>query len=172
MKNLIVCFSGTGNTYYVASKIAETLEDCKIEMVNNISRENFVMPERLGIFSPTHVSVEPRIISQFISDILGESSDKETLKYVYSISTAASNILLWGNKRVEKELKNVGITLSYANNVQMPSNYFPKSIDEVNKKRIEKSDIKINQVIEELKEEKFRLAKWRPKLLGFIFYLL
>ncbi|MBK5201937.1 MAG: EFR1 family ferrodoxin, partial [Spirochaetaceae bacterium] len=46
------------------------------------------------------------------------------------------------------------------------------SIDEVNKKRIEKSDIKINQVIEELKEEKFRLAKWRPKLLGFIFYLL
>lgn len=172
MKNLIVCFSGTGNTYYVASKIAETLDDCKIEMISNINNENFIMPERLGIFFPIHVCIEPRIINQFISNILGKSKDKETLKYVYSISTAGSNILLYGNKRVDKELKDVGITLSYAANVKMPNNYYPKNSDEENKKIIEKANIKINHIAEELNEEEFRFPKWKPKLFGFLLYLI
>lgn len=172
MKNLIVCFSGTGNTYYVARKIAETLEDCKIEMVNNINVDNFVMPERLGILFPTHVSVEPKVIKHFIQEILSKSNDKDTLKYVYSISTAATNILLYGNKRVDKELKSVGITLSYATNIKMPSNFHPSNNNDVNKKIINKADLKIKKVINELTVEKFKLPTWKPRLLGLFFYLL
>jgi ferredoxin len=172
VKNLIVCFSGTGNTYYVAQQIAKSQEDCKIEMVNNIDRDNFETPERLGILFPIHVSIEPYVIDNFINEVLKNANDIHNLEYVYAISTSSSNQSFHGTKRVEKALKNIGVTLTYANHVQMPSNFKPRSSEEKNKKLIEKSNLKIAKIVEELKDEKFKFPRWKPRFIGFMYYLI
>lgn len=173
MKNLIVCFSGTGNSFYIAQKIAEKTDDCKIEMISNITSENFITPERLGIVFPIHVGVEPILVSQFIENILGKAEDKNNLNYFYAISNASVNHGFWGLKNCENKAKQSGITLTYANCLQMPSNFFVgKNKEESNKRMIAKSQIKLDKIILDLKEEKFKFPKWKPKFIGFLHRIL
>lgn len=169
MKNLIVCFSGTGNSFYIAQKLAEKMDDCKIKMVNNITSSNFETPERLGIVFPIHAGVEPILIPQFIENILGKAKDKHNLKYFYAISNASINSGFWGLKNCENKAKQSGISLTYTNCIQMPSNFIPrKNKEDEHKKIIAKSQIKLNKIIEDIKEEKIKFPKWKPKFLGFL----
>jgi ferredoxin len=169
MKNLIVCFSGTGNSFYIAQKIAEKTDDCKIEMISNITAENFETPERLGIVFPIHVGIEPILITKFIEDILGKTEDINNLKYFYAISNAGGNSGFYGLKNCENKAKQLGISLTYSNYLQMPSNYFVgKDKEEANKKPIAKSQIKLDKIIADLNEEKFKFPRWKPKFLGFL----
>jgi len=153
LKNLILCFSATGNSYYIAKKIADRTDDCEIKMINEITEENFATPERLGIIFPIHASMEPYPVDNFITEILGKADDKTNLKYVYAISNASVNFSFWGIKRCEMLLKREGITLTYANHVKMPSNYFVKESKDSDKKNIEiieKSNVKIDKIIEDV----------------------
>lgn len=168
MKNLIVCFSGTGNSYYIAQKIAENLEDCRIEMINSIDWDTFETPERLGIIFPIHAGVEPILVSKFIES-LGKADDKKNLMYFYAISNASVNSGFWGLKNCENIAKRSGITLTYTNCLKMPSNFFVgKNKDSVNKSIIDKTQIKIDKIISDLNEEKFKFPKWKPKFIGFV----
>jgi len=169
LKNLILCFSATGNSYYIAKKIADRTDDCEIKMINEITEENFVTPERLGIIFPIHASMEPQPVDNFITEILGKADDKTNLKYIYAVSNASVGFSFWGIKRCEMLLKREGITLTYANHVKMPSNYFVKESKDSDKKNteiIEKSNIKIDKIIEDIESEKFKFPVWKPKLIG------
>jgi ferredoxin/flavodoxin len=169
LKNLIICFSGTGNSYYIAQKISEKTEDCKIEMISNVTTENFETPERLGIVFPIHAGVEPILVSNFIELILGKAEDKNNLKYFYAISNASVNSGFWGLKNCENRAKKLGISLTYSNCLKMPSNFFVgKDKEEANKKIIQKSQVKLDKIIADLKEEKFKFPKWKPKFIGFL----
>lgn len=161
MKDLIICFSGTGNSYYVAKKIAESQNHDNIIMLNDIKVEDFELPERLGIVYPIHMSREPFILEQKMREILTPIKNFKALQFVYEISTAASNSPGWAHIRVEKMLKDFGVATTYVNNVKMPDNIIKPTNLENSKEIFKAADIKINQIIQDLENEKIKFPKFK-----------
>jgi ferredoxin/flavodoxin len=161
MKDLIICFSGTGNSYYVAQQIAKSQNHDNIVMINEISIENFEMPERLGIIFPIHMSREPFILEKKIRELLSTIKDFKSLQFVYAISTAGSNSPGWAHIRVEKMLKDFGVTTTYVNNVKMPDNVINPPNTEKSEELFISANIKINQIIQDIEAEKIKFPKFK-----------
>jgi len=161
MKDLIICFSGTGNSYFVAQKIAQSQNHNNIIMLNELNNDNFSIPERLGIVFPIHMSREPIIVEKKLKEILTEIKDFSNLKYLYAISTASSNYPGWGHIRIEKLFKDFGVATSYVNNVKLPSNYRIKTNEKNNIALFNSATTKIDQIISDINEEKFKFPSFR-----------
>ena len=67
---MIFCFSGTGNSRYIAGRIAEAIRD-EITDLNIKIKENDSSPVRTGrdviIVAPTYAWRIPRIVSDWLS---------------------------------------------------------------------------------------------------------
>ncbi len=161
MKDLIICFSGTGNSYFVAQKIAQSQNHNNIIMLNELNNDNFSIPERLGIVFPIHMSREPIIVEKKLKELLTEIKNFSNLKYLYAISTASSNYPGWGHIRIEKLFKDFGVATSYVNNVKLPSNYRIKTNEKNNIALFNSATTKIDQIISDINEEKFKFPSFR-----------
>jgi len=161
MKDLIICFSGTGNSYFVAQKIAQSQNHNNIIMLNELNNDNFSIPERLGIVFPIHMSREPIIVEKKLKELLTEIKNFSNLKYLYAISTASSNYPGWGHIRIEKLFKDFGVATSYVNNVKLPSNYRIKANEKNNIALFNSATTKIDQIISDINEEKFKFPSFR-----------
>lgn len=164
MKNLIVCFSGTGNSFYIAKRIQESMEDCKISFVTDITEDNFVMPERLGFVFPIHAFFEPILIDNFIENILVKNNEKNKLQYIYSIANSAAGKGFFSLNRIERLLKKNGITTTYSNAIEMPSNYLNVSTVEKAEKTLNKVENKLLKIIDDIKNEEIKFPKKKPNL--------
>ncbi|MGD1821449.1 MAG: EFR1 family ferrodoxin [Pleomorphochaeta sp.] len=160
MKDKIICFSGTGNSYYVAKKIAEFQNHDNIVMVNELEK-NFELPERLGFIFPVYVSREPIFIENKIREVFSQIKDFKKLQFVYVITTAGTNSYGFSHIRFEKMLKDFGVATTYVNNIKMPNNLINPISQEKAKELYIEADKKLEIINNDLLEEKFKFPKFR-----------
>ncbi len=161
MKDLIICFSGTGNSYYVAKEISKALDHDNIIMLNELNNQKFEIPERLGLIFPIHMSREPFTVEKEMKEALSKIKDFRALKFLYIITTASINSPGWAHIRVEKMFKDFGIATTYVNNIKMPDNIINPTDSEKSEKLFLEADIKIKNIIEDIKVEKIRFPKFK-----------
>ena len=125
MTSTIFYFSGTGNSLYVARRIADKLGDCSLHSIatfhsdEQIGGEN----ERIGFVFPSYFGNLPRIVRKFIDGL-----DINPDTWVFGVITMGAPWGLGNGSAValEKALAQKGLTLRYCNGLTMPRNYVMK----------------------------------------------
>ncbi|MFA5698664.1 MAG: EFR1 family ferrodoxin [Sphaerochaeta sp.] len=163
MKHTILCFSGTGNSYYVASKLAEGLDNAPVVMIPDLMENpQLELTEAVGFVFPTHYFLPPVMIVEFIEQVI-HHFDWSAVQYCYAVTT--KNLTGgWAQKIVEILLHNQGIALAYTSSVRFANTYIPL-FTAPNILQIEfyykHADKKIAKIIQELTSETIR-PPYRP----------
>ena len=117
---MIFCFSGTGNSRYIAGRIAEAIRD-EITDLNIKIKENDSSPVRTGrdviIVAPTYAWRIPRIVSDWLSET--ELIGAQRIWFVMDCGSETGNAAKY-NRRLaqEKQLLYMGTA-----QIVMPENY-------------------------------------------------
>ena len=170
---MIFYFTGTGNSLYLAKRIAEEQGEKLVSIVRELDKKDNSFRyelkdnETLGFVYPVYAWAPPRMVLEFIQKIRITSG----MPYVFSVSTCgaeegATTAIL------EKALAARGLTLSSAFTVLMPNNYiisYDVDAKEVEKKVLEEAEEKlgrINKVISKrAKDRSMLLAGKLPALM-------
>lgn len=149
MKTTIYYFSGTGNSLYIAKKIADAAAPCKLIPIPKALKEADLLKthdERIGIVLPLYYGGLPNIAAKFL-----QNAEFSSAKYIFLIVTAGHTI---GSAISEANscLKSKGKELSYGKYLAMPDNYIPMfNIHPDKAKRIlEKTEKNIALIIEDI----------------------
>ena len=121
-KNIIFVFSGTGNSLWVAKKISEELENC--EIVSMGCHKEYTLTNEydvIGFVYPTYYRGVPARVQDFVSQFNFQNNKNA---YFFAVATCGS-VKRSGNSTVQLRnlLKRKGITLNYAEKLDMLSNY-------------------------------------------------
>jgi ferredoxin len=122
MRILILQFSGTGNTYYIAKKIRDVLEQkghdvtCypmeKIDNINDMINEC----DMLGIGYPIYGSDMPSIVSDLVSQI-ASVNDKKAFTFCTQMMYSGDGAIYLAKQLIEK-----GFTVRQCTHFNMPNN--------------------------------------------------
>lgn len=121
-KNIIFVFSGTGNSLWAAKKISEKLENCDIVSMGR-NKEYTLTAEYdvIGFVYPTYYRGIPARAEDFILQ-LDLQNNRNT--YFFAVATCGSVATACNaTAQLRNLLKQKGITLSYAEKLDMFSNY-------------------------------------------------
>jgi NAD-dependent dihydropyrimidine dehydrogenase PreA subunit/flavodoxin len=150
----IFYFTGTGNSLYIAQKLAEGIGDVELVAIKDeIKKESIVIDcDFFGIVYPVYCFGIPRIVRDFLvkADIRQDS-------FIFCVANAGGPKFAPSNGQVEKILKKKGVVLNSGFVVGMPGNYIPMygaPNDNKLKKIIESADIKIDEIINCVKNKK------------------
>ena len=148
-KNIIFCFSGTGNSLAAAKKLARQLDDCEVVFMKG-EFTPAAHYERMGFVLPCYAGGAPKPALEFLAKLPlnGDSAD-----YVFSVITCnvnggdASHML-------NKALVQKGLRLHYAKTVRMVGNYvvqypIPGNVEEL----LQKADAQLRTIAEEIKQK-------------------
>lgn len=120
MGNMLFCFSGTGNSRYIARRISEALPDEVIDLNEKI-KANDSSPIQTGrdviVVTPTYAWRIPRIVSRWLSGT--KLVGAERIWFVMDCGGEIGNAAKY-NRRLakQKELRYMGTT-----QILMPENY-------------------------------------------------
>ena len=157
---MIFWFSGTGNSKYVAEKIAEA-NGLKLASIAEIMRgKGFQQSpdEMVGIVFPTYAWAPPKIVLDFVKR-LRRNVGKDT--YVFAVSTC-NHIPGYGMRKIEAALRR---PLDCAWSIEMPGNYIidrdvePK---EVQDRKLAEADATIAEINKALADRQTGINKVRP----------
>lgn len=158
---MVLYFSGTGNSRYVAKKIAEISGDEMISINQRIKERDYssVKSDRPFVFvGPVYAGRLPRVMDEYIRKVPFSGT-----KQAYFIGTCAATP--WQTVRyVEKMCEQKQFSLLGFNSVVMPQGYIagggtqPK---EVNDKVLKEAEPKIVKIAETIREKKI-LPKEQP----------
>lgn len=155
----IYYFTGTGNSYHVAKKIADELECELINIPEIIENENLEFSgESLGIIFPVYAMGIPQMIGKFLTKLKIEGDP-----YIFAIGTCGGSgygipfslidsVLKDKREKNEKPLK-----LSYSSYLQVPDNYlklFKMKSREESKIMVDLADDRLESKIQEIREKK------------------
>lgn len=150
---MVLYFSGTGNSRYVARKIAEISDDEVISINQRLKSQDYdmVFSEKPLVFvGPIYAGRLPRVMNEYIKKV-----DFTGTKRTYFIGTCAQTP--WVTvEYVEKLCKEKSFVLLGFNSVVMPQGYIagggtqPK---EVNDKILKKAEPKIVKIAEMIRDE-------------------
>lgn len=149
MKNIIYCFTGTGNSLTAAKSISEKLGDCEIIPIPKLMLEGnkIAAPEgsTVGIVFPMYFAGLPKIVVKFF-----ELLDLSKTDYMFSLITEGGN---WGSpsKQIASLVEKSGHKLDSAYWVSLPDNYIPMSNppDKITQNNMfEDADAKISAIAE------------------------
>ena len=152
---MIFYFSGTGNSLYVAQKIAEISGDQVCSMAeykpdHQIGGKN----EKIGFVFPSYYGNLPRIVQNFISKL---SIRPDT--YIFGVVTMGG-AGLGSITMLEKALAEKGMVLKYGCGIRMPANYIV-NYNPMFFGRTEKSGEKIRKIADDIQSEKILVKKGR-----------
>ncbi len=84
MKTTMYYFSGTGNSFALARKIADGLEEAELISIPGMMKENQIEPATpsFGLIFPVYAWGPPRIVSEFIEKLHPRSE-----QYVFAVAT-------------------------------------------------------------------------------------
>ena len=148
---MIFCFSGTGNSRYIAGRIAEAIRD-EITDLNIKIKENDSSPVRTGrdviIVAPTYAWRIPRIVSDWLSKT--ELIGAQRIWFVMDCGSETGNAAKY-NRRLaqEKQLLYMGTA-----QIVMPENYiamFNAPTEEQAEKTVKKAEPAITEAIAHIK---------------------
>ena len=151
---MIVYFSGTGNSYYVAKSLAkegERLVDVIVEPSQPL------VDERLGIVFPCYCNDAPMELIEFLQ----KSEIKAS--YIYAICTCGASA--GGSyKSIQYVLQSKGQRLAYAKSIVMPDSCVMLAFSpDVVKRLLDKQDEKINAIKKALSEsETIKIRAKKP----------
>jgi ferredoxin len=117
-KNIIFCFSGTGNSLKVAKDIASVIGETEIIFMKN-KYELDTNYERIGFIFPCYASGIPQYVVKYIRNL---ELTKDSTKYIFSIvscNIAGGNSL----SMLDKELIMKRLKLNYGKSIPMVGNY-------------------------------------------------
>lgn len=150
---MILYFSGTGNSRYVAKRIAEIINDETISINQRLKENDYslVNSDRTLIFvGPVYAGRLPRVMNDYIKKVNFIGT-----KEVYFITTCASTP--WATvKYVHKLCEEKAFSLKGFNSIIMPQGYIvgggtqPK---EVNEKILAEAEPKIIEIAKMIKDE-------------------
>ena len=121
-RSVIFVFSGTGNSLWAAKKVSEELDHC--EIVSMGSHKTYGLADGydvIGFVYPTYYRGIPARVRAFISQF---DFQKNKDAYFFAIATCGSvDTACNATVQMRNLLKRKGITLSYAEKLDMFSNY-------------------------------------------------
>ncbi len=158
MRTSLYYFTGTGNSLYIARKIASGIEDCKLLPVTDFTEQTLVRPEseKVGLVFPLYYWGMPVIIREFM-----EKTDFSRVRYIFTVATAmmADGLAI---AQVAELLQTKGAFLNAGFYVKMPGNYLlwfnPPSAEKQNRllKKAENKILHITSLITGNKNHKDR----------------
>ncbi|MCH3907843.1 MAG: EFR1 family ferrodoxin [Sphaerochaeta sp.] len=161
MQTTLFVYSATGNSYYVARKIADALGETTIVLLPHSGPVEIT--ERIGIISPIYSWVTPRVTSEFITSQLSQTNLKD-IGYLFCIHTYGG-LSGYAPMGTEMLLQNIGCLSSYQNTVKLPDTYVPLFSIATGAKYeaiYDKADRKIQRIIQDIKAEKIRPSMKLP----------
>ena len=132
-KSMIIYFSGTGNSKYMASKVAEATNDKIISIIDVPQNITLQQGESLGFVFPTYFFWVPSIVKEFLENAEIECSEDT---YIYSIATCGGTSGQ-ASQMVGRLLKKKGKQVNAYFDIVMPDNWTPM-YDANNKEEISK----------------------------------
>lgn len=118
---MIFCFSSTGNSLWVANRMARSLGDrvtLIAEAIDGDCRFNLASDERMGFCFPVHGWQPPKIVADFVERL----QINATRHYCFAVVTAGDNVGLTV-QLFERMLAARGIHLDSAFTLIMPESY-------------------------------------------------
>ena len=157
----IFCFTSTGNSLYVARKIAEKTGGQVLPMNTGPA---VCDDELIGFVYPVYFWKPPRIVDRFISEL--EITNKDV--YLFAVGTyggAAPGV----NGLIDKKLKEKGQRLNYGGYVKLVDNYIPMYNPKDSEKLQREAEEKIKAIADAVcSKENNRIAP--ATFLNAIFY--
>lgn len=164
--SMIFYFSGTGNSLYVAKRIANHIGDELIGITVDENNSNVVNEyslkenETLGFVFPVYAWGAPKIVVEFLERL---KINQYKNHYTYCIITCGDNI---GNamKGMEHQLSKQGIPLMSGFSITMPNNYILMgNVDskEVEEQKIQAVDHHLIEVLEAVKQRETGIFKMK-----------
>lgn len=149
MENIIFCFSGTGNSLYVAKELATKIENTEVILISDLIDKDVIKLnyQTVGIICPTYYGNLPPIVEEFIGKL-----EFENVAYVYSVVTAGS-FAAKTFSRLSELIDRKGVVLDSYFKVVMPGNFiamysaFPKIIQNHYFKKSERTISKISNAV-------------------------
>lgn len=114
---MIIYFSGTGNTRWVANKIAQLTND-KIQDINS----TVCSSDTLGIFFPIYAWGIPRAFVIQLQHFLQRTTENKSFDYTYVICTCGDDIGMT-DREIRILLSKYGIRQVSICSIQMPETY-------------------------------------------------
>lgn len=144
---MIFCFSGTGNSRYIARKLAEALQDPVVDLNIKIKTHD-VDPMQVGhgviLVTPTYAWRIPRIVSEWLSKV--ELRGAKRIWFVMDCGSEIGNAARYNRQLAEeKHLQYMG-----TQQIVMPENYiamFSVPGDEEARQTVQKAEPDIAEAI-------------------------
>ncbi len=179
---MVICFSGTGNSRYIAKKLAAALGDEFIDATHSVEEEVVLYcgeyPDTYIFVCPTYAWRIPRVFEKHIKNATFVNDNDKPLN-AYFVLTCGGDI---GNseKYIKKLCKKKGFNLLGVAEVIMPENYlamFSVPSEKTSQKIIGKAEAQIPEISEKIKNlEKLThrkttfLDKRKSDIVNFTFY--
>lgn len=163
---VIFYLSGSGNSLYVAQRIAKSFDDCRLESVGSYLRNPYEVEDKIvGIVCPVYCFTLPPVMVEFINAL--------RIRPIYTFGV----VTMGGNqgralKNMSELLKEKGVKLNYGATLLMPDNFFgvPK---ERQIEVLEKSEKILDVICSEIKNTNTRTLviqeAWLWKAFGIKF---
>jgi ferredoxin len=164
-KNLILYFSGTGNSLAAANRIAKEIGDTDIRAMASYPNPMGEY-ERVGFVFPCYSLGLPRFVKDYIKNIDFENLVSD---YYFAVETNGG----WpgnSNTQLNKILKSNGEALSFAINIKMFANYIALySMKDDAKAKAKDADLELSSVAVNIKKRIRNHNTHRAAILG-LFY--
>lgn len=161
MKTTLFCFSGSGNSYWVATQLASRLGDATVVMVPSLlESEKIALTERIGFVYPVYKFFPPNLLTYYVEEVLSQQ-EVEHVDYLFHITTynLASG---WAEYAMESSLMKAGFGTSYSSRVRMPDTYVPL-FKTAGKERIERyyrdAETKIAAIADEIEKGVIKVGR-------------
>ena len=174
---MILYFSATGNSKYVAERIAKATNDECISILDVMKDEKCSLyikeNENIGIVSPTYAWGCPSVIIDFLNKVSFSGNKKSYFYYIATYGTTPGNNGYLANKGLSQS---TGIKFDAFFSVKMPDTWTP-IYDLSNKEKVDainrKAEPQIDEIIEKIQKKssgdfmknripKFTVAFYKP----------
>lgn len=154
---MIFYFSGTGNTRYVASQLAQATGDRLVSiaqaMINSEYDYRLGPDERLGFCFPIHGWRPPFLVRDFVGRLVLDGYKDQ---FCYAFATCGDDVGL-AFDYLREDLQGRGITLDSAFSVIMPETYNFPVIDQIDSRE---------SAVNKISEARQRLAHLMPAVIA------
>ena len=152
MKISLIYYSGTGNSLWIAKKVAELLPGSELHSMDPANIQELIRnSDATGWFFPVHMWGLPRRVTECVRRL-----DPEKNSYHFAFASNGGQVVS-SLKQLGRLLKQRRQTLSCGFSIRMPSNYIPFGgaiSREKQEKLFREADEKIRSASEEIRQQK------------------
>jgi flavodoxin len=151
---MIFYFSATGNSKYVATRLAEATDDSTVSITECLKTQNYTFDtkgnERIGFVTPTYFWGLPSVVCDFLNklELRLPDSSHSYIYHVATFGTTTGQVSHIFNELLGKR----GLSLNGRFSVQMPDTWTP-IFDLNDKEKIEKINHQAEKQIAEASEK-------------------